>query len=510
MSEVLPRPFFSPFVIIVFRFNTFVKVLAVLFSFLTRFFSSKEAERPETLNADEQNSSLRAFVQSEGGKFFFDYKLYHQESATSVDILIFLPNYGIFVGEIINWDATELKNATVERSSVHAKRPAATQFNQLESKIRRKLEDVLSFDSTPIHRFIWMRHLSESEFDTLDPSFHELLPKNRILFSDGNIETVKTKLTSLGEYRHDPYSTLQIMGALNSHSYILPTSLNPSGSLLSPQQNLFLAADHEGVTILSGGYGSGKSTLLIRKALLHLLVHPGEKVLVITPTLLGSELLRNELISLLEYGALSVNLNALFFYNPGFSTNADVERIEDLRNFQDASIILCDDVHLMKKDFIDKLLKYRNNQSLMMTTAEEDISDAAFKLLGQFRRIPIPKKVSSAHNHFVIALILQLRKILVRAQTTEILVITSDEHHLIPIKEAVDEYFNLNCRVLLPSFSLQYQNLDSIIITTMECIAPFSRAHVFLMGLDPTDPNYPLALSRASETLIIISDINPV
>jgi hypothetical protein len=106
-------------------------------------------------------------------------------------------------------------------------------------------------------------------------------------------------------------------------------------------------------------------------------------------------------------------------------------------------------------------------------------------------------------------LVLRLRKLLAQAHTTDIMIMLSNEHDMISFKEGVDEYFNLNCRILLPSFSLQYQNLDSIIITTMECIAPLSRAHVILVGIDPNDTNYSLALSRASETLTIISEENP-
>lgn len=482
----------------------------MLLSFLTRYFSPKKPVPKKHIENDNNNISLKTFVQNEGGKFFSDYKLYHHESVTSIDTLIFLPNYGIFLGEVIHWDAAEVENATVERSSIQTKRPAATQFDQLESKIRRKLADVLSFDSTPIHRFIWMHRLSEAEFDTLDSSFHELLPKNRVLFSDESIETVKTKLSSLGEYRREPYSTLKVIGALNPHTYILPSALHPSGALLSPQQSLFLTSEYDGVATLSGGYGSGKSTLLIRKALLHLLAYPEEKIMVITPTLLGGELLRDELISLLEYGALSVDLSALYFYNPVPSNSGEVDRIEGLKNFQEASIILCDDAHLMEKSFIEKLLKQRQKQSVLLTTVHTtDHSDASFELLGRFRRSPAPKNIVSANHQFAITLILHLRKLLSRVPSTDILIIASGEHTILPLKEAIDEYFNLNCRLLLPSFSLQYQNLDSAVITTMECIAPLSRAHLFLIGIDPADPNYSLALSRASETLTIISDKNP-
>lgn len=478
----------------------------MLFSFLTRSVSSKPKQH--TIIKAKNNDFLNDFVLQERGELFSNFKLFHNESITVIDTLIFLPHFGIFLGETISWQSNELKNATVGRSSRRTKRSPETHFETMESKIRRKLEDVLSFDSTPIFRFIWMRNLTESEFDMLDSSFHELLPKGRLLFSDESAESIKAKFYSFGEYRHNPYSVITVMGALNPHSYILPTARTPSGALLSVEQNLFLTSQFEGITTLAGGHGSGKSTLLIRKALNFLLSHPQEKVIIITPTRLGGELLRDELVSLLEYGVLSIDLSALHFYTPVSPENGDIDRIEDLKIFQKASIILCDDSHLMEKSFMQKVEKQRGKRWLLVTNIKLSEDAATFKLSGQFRRSPVPKEIYPKHNRSAATLLVQLRKILVHTQPSDILIAVSTHQESIRIKELIDNYFHLNCRVLTPASSLQYQDLNSIIITTADCIAPLSRAHVILMSIDASDPNYPLALSRASESLTIISSEN--
>jgi len=479
----------------------------VLFSFLTRIISSKPQQN-DTLKADE-NTFLHDFVIKEGGKFFPDFKLYHLQNTTSIDMLVFLPNFGIFIGETIDWNASELANATVERSSRRIKRPAATHFESIESKTRRKLEDVLSFDSTPIERFILMKNLTQAEFDSLDPSFHEQLPKHRLLFSDESLESIKAKFYSMAEYRQEPYSALKIIGALNTHTFILPTPANPSGALLSPQQNIFITSEYEGATTLSGGYGSGKSTLLVRKALLYLLSHPHGKVIIMTPTLLGGELLRNELVSLLEYGALTIDLNAVYFHTPPLSGTESIDRLEDLKIFQEASVILCDDAHLFDEEFVQTLEKQRGKRWLLLTTILPHEAESVFELTGRFRRLPTPMTVFSKHNRTIITLLLNLRKTLKHANTVDILIVV-DNDKIELLKESVDEYFNLNCRIVSSTFSLQYQNLDSVIITTPQYCAPISRTHVFLVDIDRSDANYPLVLSRASESLTIITCENPI
>jgi hypothetical protein len=463
--------------------------------------------KPKSEMSAEQNenNALKTFVTQEGGKFFSDFKLFHRTEVTSIDTLIFLPNFGIFLGETITWRASELKTATVERSSKRTKRPAATHFETLESKVRHKLDDVLSFHTTPIYRFIWMKNLTEEEFDALDPSFHQLLPQKYLLFHTENLASVKDKLYRIGEYRHEPYSSVKILGALNSHAAILPTKTTPSAALLSPQQNLFLTSPIEGSMTLLGGYGSGKSTLLIRKALLYMLSHPAYKMMIITPTLLGGELLRNEIVSLLEYGAIRIDLSALYFYTPLTFEIAEVDRLETLKSFQESSLFLCDDVHLFKDIFLDKLRLKIRSHPLICTSISPYSSDTTFSLSGRFRRTPTAKEISPPLNQSTITLLMPLRKHLTRTTPSEILIAVSNNQEALYIKEAIDEYFDFNCRLLTSTFSLQYQDLDSIIVAPVECVSPICRGHVILLGIDPCDANYSLALSRASETLTIIS-----
>ncbi|MCK9372843.1 MAG: hypothetical protein M0P91_06570 [Sulfuricurvum sp.] len=480
----------------------------MLSSFFTRLTSSQPQQhhQPETA----ANLVLETFVRNEGGEIYSDFHLFHNNNITPIHLLIFLPNFGIFLGERISWHPSELKNATVQRASRQIKRPSATRFEAIESRVRRKLEDVLSFDTTPIYRFIWLQNITEKEFDTLDPSFHQFLPKSHLLFSDETPESVQTKVYAIGDYQSEPYSFLKIIGALNSHTLILPSPLNPSGALLTPQQNLFLASRFQGVTTLSGGEGSGKSTLLIRKALSLLLANPQERIMIITPTRLGGELLRNELISLLEYGAVRIDIGALSFYTPYCSNADNNNRIEDLKGFQDASIILCDDSHLLEAHLLQKLQHHQTKRWLLMSTILPVLNETAFTLSDHFRHLITPKLIYSKESRLLLTLLIHVRRQLLSSIPSELLIIVPSQEVLNTVKEAIDTYFHLNCRPITLSSSLQYQDLDSIIIATTDAIAPLCREHVLLLGCDPMDPNYSIALSRASESLTIITDKNSI
>jgi len=472
----------------------------VFFSFLTRFFSSKPNE---ILSSEaEENTALKIFVIKEGGKFFHPFKLFHRDTVTLIDTLIFLPHFGIFLGETISWNASELENATVERSSRLIKHPPSTRFESMESKIRQKLEDVLSFDSTPIERFIWMKNLTEAEFDALDPTFHELLPKTRLFFKDESGESVKNKLYVMGVHRDEPLSSLKIIGALNSHTYILPTPKAPTGAILSPEQNNFLSVPLTSTTTLYGDYGSGKSTLILRKAILMLLDNPKENILIISPTLLASELLRDEFVSLLEYGALSIDLNRITF-------SPAIENIDEQKFFHDATLIMCDDAYLLKESFRDRLKRYEDKRTCLYTTVlQNGIPENSVLLFHRYRNHIHPRIIPSAFQNTRHLLLAKMRSLLLSADKNEIMIVFTDPNLIDSYKEALDEYLGLNCRIVTSSFSLQSQNLDNLILTTSECIGGLSISHLFLITQDDFE-DYTFILSRASETSTIISYPNP-
>lgn len=480
-----------------------------MFTFLTRFFQKKapqiEEVQPENTNT-LQIDFIEQIVKEEDGLFFENFTLFYQDKQINIELVLFIPYRGLYFGETISWDFKSLQEMRIESSSTKTKTHATTHLEMTESAIHQKLEDILSFDSTVCERFIWMRHLKEEEFDELDPSFHKLLPKERLIFSDSSKESIQAKLDSMAQKLHEPYSTLKIIGSLISHTLILPSEEKPYGEFLSEEQQNFLTTDFsDTVTTLFGEHNSGKSTAIIRKALLLLLKHPKEKILIITPTLIAGEILRNELISLLEYGALTIEHAFLQFYTPH-----DTDKLEELDIFQSASAVLCDDSHLMGKHFIDSLIEHREKRWLLLSMYNNysPLSDSSIIFYNHYQKSIPFKKLPTTAKQALTTLLLELRSHLLSTSSEKIMVILENEENVFHYKEAIDEYFGTNSRILSKDFSLQYQNLDDIIITTAEYTYGLHIPHVYFVVSDEEE-NYTYALSRASESATIISFSKP-
>ncbi|MGZ5208180.1 MAG: hypothetical protein ACXWB0_04100, partial [Sulfuricurvum sp.] len=447
--------------------------------------------------------TLEDAVLNANGIFLHDFTLFHRENSFTFNILIFYPHYGLYLGEKIPWKADELKKANLERPSKNDRRNSDTCLEFSEALIQHKLEDVLSFNFTPIERFFWMENLSETEFDLLDDSFHQLLPKNRLIFNGDDIQSIQNKLHTLGTYQEEPFSKLKVLGSLKAHTLLLPTGSKPFGAFLSQEQQDFLDAPLSSTTIvLNGGYGSGKSTVLIRKVIQLLLEQPQSKVMIIVPTLLHTEMLREELIAITEFAALTLNLSRINF----FSLSTHNDSIETTAMFHNSSIIVCDDAHLFKSGTLESIKAHQGNRTLLLSSCVPLLETNTYTLKNSYR-VPFVKHVHFSNTkEALFALLSGLHELREKFQKSPVLIILSDELLLHEYKHAIDEHLHLESQILNAAFSLQHKNFDLITLSTPQFINSLEAPHCYLINLNPEDPLYLLALSRASESVTIISE----
>lgn len=480
----------------------------MFFSFLSRLSLSK-ATKNESIRTTQhpkiKNSQkiLEDATLNLNGIFLHDFTLFHYANSFNFNILIFLPHYGLYLGEKIGWKVQELEKANLERSNKEGRKNPTTRLEISEALIQHKLEDVLSFNFTPIERFFWMENLSEAEFDLLGDSFHQLLPKNRLIFNDDTIQIIQSKLHTLGTYQDEPHSKLKVIGSLRAHTLLLPTDSKPFGAFLSEEQQNFLDTPlSSSVVTLSGGYGSGKSTVLIRKVIQLLLEQPQSKITIIAPTLLNTEMLREELIAIMEFSALTLNLSNIHF----FPLNTHNEPFETSRIFHESSIIVCDDTHLFKRGVLELIIAHQGTRTLLLSSTVPLHETNTYTLNNSFRT-PLIKHIHFSHTKGALFTVLSgLQELRKKSSKSPILIILPDELLIHEYKHAIDEHLHLETQILNATFSLQYKNFDSITLSTPKFINGLEVPHCYLINLNPDDPLHSLALSRASESVTIISE----
>lgn len=467
-----------------------------MLSLFTRLFSKSSPE--QSLKPKGDLTALKTFVIPEGGRVYNPLTFFDRGEKIDIELMVFLPRYGLFFAECLPWSYDELQHATIERSAPARKQMSTTHFERSEFKIHRKLEDVLSFDSTPLYRFLWLPNMEENEFDQLHESFHALLPKNQLLFKDETPDTVRTKFESLAAPFDTTLSGVRVIGALLPQLFILPYRKYANGALLSPRQSDFLLSPTNSKTLLRGWYGTGKSALLIRKALQTMLEYPEKKLLIIAPTLLASELLRNEFMALCEYGCLSPDLSKIHFI-----AASDISK--DPKLFERSDMIVCDDADKVDPMWIDFWMKNLGSKTLLCSSIDSISGfDELMELSHSYNPSLSPKTISCAQAGLIPVLLSEIRKLCERTTYENIAVIVETASLLPELKEAIDEYFIINCCSIGDNFSLQSRSLDSIILSTAENMYGLQIPNVIIVK-DENNETYPFVLSRASESATIIS-----
>lgn len=436
------------------------------------------------------------------GSLFTNFYLFHKEEKSVIDVLLFLPNYALYFGEKITWKYIEVKDAKVERASKQNEKNALTHLNSTEEKIRAKLQDVLSFDHTDIERFFIFEHLSEEEFDSLDQSFHTLLPKDCLIFAGDDLQTIQGKLKGLTSYKEEPYSRLKVLGALNAHTLLLPTSSDLFGRFLSDRQTSFLTEPLQiPLTHLTGETGSGKTSLLVRKVFMELLHNPSTRIAIITPTLFSSELFRKELIDLVEFSIVEINFSYLTFLQPDV-TNPHILPM-NLIDLYDM-LVLDDYVPSNLDDLINACATKQS--SILLSTYSKQPIENTFHLDHSYRTSHI-KTIHFTHTKGGVYSVLEnLKGYFDSKCNTPVVIILPTQEEVIHYKKAIDEHLQLESHLFSVSFSLQYQNLDPITLTVPDYLYGLQCAHSFVVNIAESSPLYHLALSRASETTTIITE----
>ena len=478
----------------------------MFFDFFSRFGPSKTVSRETQV----ENDSIEAFddlILYDQAVCLTDFTLFYDDNNCTLDLLLFLPHYGLYLGEKILWNAKELSKGSVKRSVRQSHATSQTQLEFKEKVIYQKLQDILSFDSTPLERIYWMKNLTDVEFEALHPSFHHLLPKERLIFKNDTAADIKRKLQSLCEYQPDPFSQLKVIGSLNAHTLLLPTAIEPFGSFLSSEQQIFFNTPikSRSTLCLCAPHGSGKSTVLIRKVIDYILTNAHQSTLIVTPTRLSGELLRNELISIIEFAAVKCDLSKIHFFTP----SPDNPFNEITRIFQECSLIVCDDAHLISSQNIEWILEHKGSRSLLLSSVTNPLDLQTHSLTSVYRK-PTIDTIHFSHTKGALFTLLNGLKVHLETISSNLIMIILPNHKiLIHYKQAIEEHLEVQCRVLNDTFSLQCDNLEEITLSTPEYVCGLNVPHSYLINIDNHDPlYYPLALSRASDTVTIITESN--
>jgi hypothetical protein len=417
--------------------------------------------------------------------------IYHHTQSFYIPLLILDPARGIYLFEYKEWSYDDLKNATVSKATNQDSSNKSLAYEKTHEFIKQKFNELTHHDGVPIYNYLLMENLNSDEYKHLDNSFKELLPYKKIMFNDSLESEILYKLQEI------PFP-----------SFLMPDEVNIIGNLLvqylifskdktmhiaTQEQIRFIESVTTGQETLSANAYSGKTSSILLKAILESLRNPELKIIIIEPTTLACDILKQKLLNIIEYAIIEVDITLIEIITPIDLVNKHLAKlkkpqlevilnIDDKlmnKNFNVADLIICDDSNLVSFEFID-YLKHIQRKSALLLVNEHSDEESTFRFNKSFKTKESEVVFKQANQH---AKALQVISSLLEENKSQDILVVSDNLSKRKLKDDL-EYFIRDEAVLLDSSNnLISQDLDNLLLCSYSQISSMNSKFVILMDV---------------------------
>ncbi len=435
-----------------------------------------------------------------------------------IPLLILDSSRGIYLFEYKEWSYNDLKDASISKaeSTNQESSKEGLAFQKLHQFINQKLTKLSLDKEIPIFNFLLMQNLNADEYEHLDLTFKKLLPKNRIIFNDMEIDDISDKLNSTIEANSELYDAKNILSSLLGQYTIIKD--DGGVEICSDEQIEFIEDDIDSVTVLSTPPASGKTSSILLKAITQKIKNENQKIIIIQNTPFATQKLRKRLLQTLDMGEIDIKSDDIEILTPLDLVNKHLKKINKLplevvlhidkklmkSGFNVADLILCDDTNLISKEFIEYLKHIQKKSSLILVQNYFDKTDNAttYHLSKNFRadKQKVIFKKSNPH-----AKALQLiSKLLENHKANDILVI-SDNLRKKRLAEDLEFFIEDNTILLDSSKTPQEEDLVGLMLLSYSQVASMEAKFVILLDSctsSTNEVNY--AVSLSTDTTYIV------
>lgn len=403
---------------------------------------------------------------------YTDVTIYHHTDAYHIGLMLVDTTRGLYLFERKEWTYDELKNADIQKAQKQETSDNTLSFENTHNIIRQKFNELTHSDGVPIFNFLLMENLNTDEYQHLNDSFKELLPEDKVIFSDSSEADIFKKLQAVSPENKALTSFDEVLGTL----FIQYTFLDKKNRLHlgSDEQIAFIDAPLPSFSELTGISGSGKSELLLLKAITELLTQNAKKIIIIKPTILSCDLLKKKFLEMIEHAIVEINLDALEIITPLALKNKQQQKVD---------LIICDDAHLLEDDFITYLTNLQKNRHLLLVT-NTTVKEQAL-LSKKYRGT---NTIYRFHQTLAYAKALQIIERLLRNNSKNI-VLLAEEQTRLNLQEDLVSFIKKTPQNIQSDKHLLSQISSDILFCDYEDINAIEVDHIILMDLSSLSEN---------------------
>ena len=455
---------------------------------------------------------LKSITEFSELSLYKDITIYHHLNNYQIPLMLLDTRRGIYLFERKEWSYDDLKNSKIEKAENQSASKDTLSYQNTQNIIDKKFNEITHHDSVPIFNYLLMENLNADEYEHLDESFKELLPKDRVIFSDSEENEIIQKLEYC-EISEEPLpSKDNIIGNLLIQHTIVRDDL--SLKLCSDEQIEFIDAEISGLELLRASTDSDKSSVLLLKVILEKLKNPDKKFIIIKPTLLACDILKKKLLDIVEHAIIEIDLTAIMILTPIDLINMHLRKLkkgtivgsviidESLmhKNFNVADLIMCDDSNLIPDNFIQYLIHIQKKSNLVLVNS--DIKEARFTFNDEPEQSTAEVFFHQANQH---AKALQLISKLLQDSDAKDIIVVSNSLSKEKLNDDLEFFIKDKALLLDSSQNLINQKFDSLMLLTYHDTNALQAEHLILLDLcftSQSEIEYALNMAKRSVDII--------
>jgi len=426
------------------------------------------------------------------------------------------PLRGLYIFEIKAWSYDDLKNANIQKAQNQDSTAQTLSFDNTHNIIRKKFNELTHNDGVPIYNYLIMENLSADEYQHLSDSFKELLPFDKLIFSDYQDSDIFKILQKASPEDSTLPSVDEILGTLFIQYAIIDNE--NSIHLASQEQINFIDKDLESVTLLNGGPRSGKTSSILLKSLISHLENPTIKIIILKPTILACDILKKKLLDIVEHAIVEADLSYIEVITPLELLNRNLQKsgkpevtsISSIdkklmqKSFKIADLIVCDDAGLLDDNFIDYLKHIQNKAKLLLV--DEKNAQTENELTQSFKTLKCNINFIKTNPY---AKALHLINNFLKNNKDENIIVISNSLTQEKLKEDLDSFITQTPEQLDSSKHLINQDFSPLLLATYADINTLSAKHIIMLDLCFTNPyeiEYALNIGSRSVSILYEED----
>jgi len=459
-------------------------------------FTSLFKKKSQSLTLPESSllKKLKTVVNENNLSIFENITIYHHTKNFLIPLLILDENRGIFLFEYKDWSYDDLKNANAVKANNQNSSRDTLAFEKSHTFIRRKFNEITHSDGVPIFNYLLMENINTDEYENLNASVKELLPKEKVIFSDSSHNTILGKLMKAEISEEKLPDTSTVMGTL----LIQYAILNDTNTikLASKEQMNFIDSSLLPYYVLKAPPGSGKTSSILLKAILEKLKNPKLKIIIIKPTTLSCDKLKRRLLNSIEHAIIEIDVTSIEILTPKDIINKHLSKLnqptidDELyinpslinKSFNIADLIICDDSEVYSTEFMAYIKHQQSKNSLIMVENSNSLDANIFTK--SFKNKHKQSYYHQANQH---AKALQIISSLLKENATKDILVVANNLSQEKLTDDLEFFIRDKAVLLDSSKNLIDQDLDNLLLSSYEEINSIDVKFVVLMDICEAD-----------------------